>query len=424
MPRIIVKPVIHEKKNNAVALDGLNSRLMLNHAVANTTSTITSGTNASVRIASGSRRIHHHNQQLQPERELNVPNVLAYGVGSLRGVITPTNTSNIRQQVPIAITQASTMREVLASIPGFNMKPRRRSSKKISTAAQIEQTKDGKIDLETPDSILASTNLRALLNKQTFSLLPPLYQFNLIQLLPSVDRESIVTEHKYPPNTVPTETIKLGSSSLNNEFFARACLEWRERLSEGEFTPENQIKLKTEADRERNKLDPWKLKHFEPIWGEKSNNRNNNITKNGNNSHGSEIIKSKNEQPATVIPSISIVTTNSALNLSTQGLSFSSTITTAPVAAVIEVSPIKTTHNEDSYTTTIRTSTTVSITSSSLDSNGNIPTTLTSEVNRVDHPIEKNYSRFAIATTANSKCANKTDECIQKMVIRILAGFL
>lgn len=37
----------------------------------------------------------------------------------------------------------------------------------------------------------------------------------------------------------------------------------------GEFTPENQLKLKSEAEKEKVKLDPWKLKHFEPIWGEK-----------------------------------------------------------------------------------------------------------------------------------------------------------
>nr|6CGA_B Chain B, Polycomb protein Asx [Drosophila melanogaster]6CGA_D Chain D, Polycomb protein Asx [Drosophila melanogaster] len=131
---------------------------------------------------------------------------------------------------------------------------------------------DGKIDLETPDSILASTNLRALLNKQTFSLLPPLYQYNLIQLLPSVDREA--SELEQPSSSAsggsPSEAIRLSASCLNNEFFARACLEWRERLSEGEFTPENQLKLKTEAEREKNKLDPWKLKHFEPFWGEKN----------------------------------------------------------------------------------------------------------------------------------------------------------
>lgn len=155
-----------------------------------------------------------------------------------------------------------TMREVLASIPGFSMKPRKRSNKKLSTAAQLEQTKEGCIDLETPDSILVNTNLRALLNKYTFASLPPLYQNKLVQLLPSVDRQTITNS--------PDSPIKTSASSLNNEFFARACLEWQERLAEGEFTPENQQKLKTEADKERSRVDPWKLKHFEPIWGDRS----------------------------------------------------------------------------------------------------------------------------------------------------------
>ncbi|KAL5289494.1 ASXL2 family protein [Megaselia abdita] len=164
-----------------------------------------------------------------------------------------------------AATQASTMREVLASVPDFSAKPRRRSKQKMSTAAQIEQTKDGKIDLETPDSILVQTNLRALLNKQTFSMLPSTFQYKLIQLLPSVDRPMV------EPNADATiNPIRLNSSSLNNEFFARACLEWSQRLGEGEFTSENQAKIKSEADKERSKLDPWKMKHFEPLWGDKS----------------------------------------------------------------------------------------------------------------------------------------------------------
>lgn len=166
-----------------------------------------------------------------------------------------TSSANALQHGP-----ASTMREVLASIPGFNIKTRRRGNKKMSTAAQIEQTREGRIDLETPDSILVSTNLRDLLNKETFCLLPPLYQYKLVQLLPSVDRPNSEEEIE--------KTMRL-TSNLTNEFFARACLEWRERLAEGEFTPENQLKLRSEAEKEKTKLDPWKLKHFEPIWGEK-----------------------------------------------------------------------------------------------------------------------------------------------------------
>lgn len=160
----------------------------------------------------------------------------------------------------------STMREVLASIPGFCLKPRKRSGKKLSTAAQLQQTREGCIDLETPDSILVNTNIRALLNKHTFSLLPSLYQYKLGQLLPSVDRLS--------------PSGRLNSSSLNNEFFARACLQWQDSLSGGELTPENQQKMKTEAEKEKSKIDPWKLKHFEPIWGEKSRKEKSSISLN------------------------------------------------------------------------------------------------------------------------------------------------
>lgn len=87
-----------------------------------------------------------------------------------------------------------TMIEVLSSIPGFNIKHRKRTNKKLSTAAQLEQTKEGCIDLETPDSILVQTNLRDLLNEQAFSSLPPLYQYKLVQLLPHVDRISVNTQ--------------------------------------------------------------------------------------------------------------------------------------------------------------------------------------------------------------------------------------
>ncbi|XP_063914363.1 polycomb protein Asx isoform X3 [Zophobas morio] len=165
------------------------------------------------------------------------------------------------EEAPPTAVKAPTMREVLASIPGFTMKPRRRTNKKLSTAAQLEQTKEGCIDLETPDSILVNTNLRLLLNKATFASLPLLYQNKLVQLLPDVDRNSV---------TNSADSLELSNSGLNNEFFARACLEWQDRLAEGEFTPENQQKLKLEADKERSKLDPWKLKHFEPIWGDKT----------------------------------------------------------------------------------------------------------------------------------------------------------
>ncbi|GIY88150.1 hypothetical protein CDAR_191181 [Caerostris darwini] len=149
-----------------------------------------------------------------------------------------------------------TMRELLASIPGLSFKPRKRSNRKLSTAAQIAQTKKGCINIETPDSILVNTNLRALLNKHTFASLPAVYQYRLVQLLPQADR-MIGSDY----------SVRLTATALSNEFFARACQEWKRRLQEGEFTPENQMKLKGEAERDQSKLDPWKIHNFEPVWG-------------------------------------------------------------------------------------------------------------------------------------------------------------
>lgn len=53
---------------------------------------------------------------------------------------------------------------------------------------QLKRTKC-KIDVETPDSILVNTNLRAIINKHTFSVLPPDSQQRLLKLLPEVDRQ-------------------------------------------------------------------------------------------------------------------------------------------------------------------------------------------------------------------------------------------
>uniref|UniRef100_A0A182MGG8 DEUBAD domain-containing protein n=1 Tax=Anopheles culicifacies TaxID=139723 RepID=A0A182MGG8_9DIPT len=193
------------------------------------------------------------------------------GAGSRGGVASTSEKRQLRQAATEGSNSvgggggaASTMREVLASIPGFSIKPRRRTNKKLSTAAQLEQTREGCVDLETPDSILVHTNLRALLNRETFQLLPPLYQYKLVQLLPPVDRPPL-------PDATQCERngIRLNPSGLNNEFFARACHEWRDRLAEGEFTPEAQLKMRSEAEREKSKLDPWKLKHFEPMWGDR-----------------------------------------------------------------------------------------------------------------------------------------------------------
>ena len=55
---------------------------------------------------------------------------------------------------------------------------------------------------------------------------------------------------------------RLGGASLNNEFLARACQQWQERLRRGEFTHENQHKYRTELDMMRRRLDPWKVGYW------------------------------------------------------------------------------------------------------------------------------------------------------------------
>ena len=130
---------------------------------------------------------------------------------------------------------------------------KRRRAKKISKTKQLELAKDY-LDVKRPTSVLTDTNLRALLTNHSFAQLQPSSQKMLMNLLPSVDRSSDI----------------LSGSSLNNEFFNRACIEWRERLAQGEFTNEHQTKLKAEAERDKSKNDPWKQKNFESVWGERS----------------------------------------------------------------------------------------------------------------------------------------------------------
>ncbi len=177
--------------------------------------------------------------------------------------------------------QPSTMKEVLASLPGFpplnKLRPQSASAsssssgkksgnKKMSASAALQQVREGSVDLESPDSILTQVSLRGLLNKGTFLRLPPAYQFRLLQLLPQVDNVS-----GQPSSSRPTSSTccRLSQSGLNNEFFAKACQEWREQLGRGELTAESVQRSRTDSERERGKMDPWKAKHFEPIWGQR-----------------------------------------------------------------------------------------------------------------------------------------------------------
>ncbi|KAJ0062912.1 hypothetical protein NL108_008232, partial [Boleophthalmus pectinirostris] len=133
----------------------------------------------------------------------------------------------------------------------------RKVSQRRLSAGQIKRTKCN-IDVETPDSILVNTNLRALINKHTFSVLPPDCQQRLLRLLPEVDRQACMDG-----------LLKVTSSALNNEFFTSAAQSWKERLAEGEFTPELQLRMRQEIEKEK-KMESWKEAFFENYYGENS----------------------------------------------------------------------------------------------------------------------------------------------------------
>ncbi|OCT74707.1 putative Polycomb group protein ASXL3 isoform X2 [Xenopus laevis] len=129
---------------------------------------------------------------------------------------------------------------------------------KKSGLGHLKWTKAEDIDIETPGSILVNTNLRALINKHTFASLPQHFQQYLLLLLPEVDTQM-----------GSDGALRLSNSALNNEFFAYAAQGWKQRLSEGEFTPEMQMRIRQEIEKEK-KTELWKEKFFERFYGEKS----------------------------------------------------------------------------------------------------------------------------------------------------------
>ncbi|XP_064331846.1 polycomb group protein ASXL1 isoform X4 [Camelus dromedarius] len=121
----------------------------------------------------------------------------------------------------------------------------------------MKRNRGEEIDFETPGSILVNTNLRALINSRTFHALPSHFQQQLLCLLPEVDRQAGTDG-----------LLRLSSSALNNEFFTHAAQSWRERLADGEFTHEMQVRIRQEMEKEK-KVEQWKEKFFEDYYGQK-----------------------------------------------------------------------------------------------------------------------------------------------------------
>lgn len=159
-----------------------------------------------------------------------------------------------KQQPPPAVKPP----KVLPTSTLNNIKQKRKPKKLKS-----DLFSDLAIDVKRPSSVLVDTSIRALLTNVAFSQLSPESQKILVECLPLVDRPVVSAKENH--------SIELNPSSINNEFFNRACIEWRDRLSNGEFTNEHQTKLRAEHEREKSKIDPWKARNFEGIWGIKSN---------------------------------------------------------------------------------------------------------------------------------------------------------
>ncbi|NXO00435.1 ASX protein, partial [Rhinopomastus cyanomelas] len=125
------------------------------------------------------------------------------------------------------------------------------------TSGQMKRNRGEDIDFETPGSILVNTNLRALINSRTFNALPSHFQQQLLYLLPEVDRQ-----------VGADGLMRLSGSALNNEFFTHAAQSWRERLADGEFTHEMQVRIRQEMEKEK-RVEQWKEKFFEDYYGQK-----------------------------------------------------------------------------------------------------------------------------------------------------------
>jgi len=47
--------------------------------------------------------------------------------------------------------------------------------------------------------------------------------------------------------------------AFDNLFYNKACEDWKAKLIAGDFTPEMKLKQKQEAEREKARVDPWKV---------------------------------------------------------------------------------------------------------------------------------------------------------------------
>lgn len=138
-------------------------------------------------------------------------------------------------------------------------KPQKKRGRPSHKRQLHEIREEKKINLQTADSVVVATNLKSILTLEALKSLPPQHQAQLTRLLPEFDQVFDKTTNSFKPS----------STALSNEYFARFCSQYQEKLSDNKFSEEAMEQAKTDTQKELAKLDPWKLRNYEPIWGKK-----------------------------------------------------------------------------------------------------------------------------------------------------------
>ncbi|UXI22100.1 structural constituent of cuticle [Sarcoptes scabiei] len=121
--------------------------------------------------------------------------------------------------------------------------------------SKSKQTKNGKLDLSTRNSIFTTIDLSQFLNKSAFANLPDYCKYHLIKLLPNKDQ--IISSNN---------VTSASENAFANEYFSRAIKSFSERLKGGKLTNQYLKRLKKRKQKQKLRLDPLKLKYFEPYF--------------------------------------------------------------------------------------------------------------------------------------------------------------
>lgn len=141
-------------------------------------------------------------------------------------------------------------------------KPTKKRGRPSHKRQLVEIRHERKINLQTSDSVITTTNLKSILTPDALRSLPIHCQNQLIRLLPEFDQ-------------IPRKdgSLRASDTAMNNEYFARFCTQYLEKLSDNKLSEKAVEQAKSDTSRELAKLDPWKLKNYEPIWGRKLNSQ-------------------------------------------------------------------------------------------------------------------------------------------------------